>query len=226
MDGDDVSHSERIERKVNYLKNNPEIFLVGCSVTSIDESGNLLSHKRMLSKQSSIQKTMKYASPVFHIWLAKREVYDKLHGYRCIPYVEDYDFLLRMTSLGYKFTNISDYYGYAIRLRNGNTISSAGITQRKAHRYCYSLYQRRDYGDKDNFSIEGFNNYVQSNQIEDELFCKSNSLLQKALYIKKRISITKTIYVLLSYLLSKEQRKYINGRIIIMLLVKSNRKFN
>lgn len=39
-----------------------------------------------------INKTIKYTSPVLHIWLAKREVYTKLNGYREIPGAEDYDF--------------------------------------------------------------------------------------------------------------------------------------
>jgi len=222
MDGDDVSHPERIEKKLNYLKSNPEISLVGCSVKSVNETGDLLSCKKMLSNQSIIHKTLKYASPVFHIWLARREVYEQLKGYRHIPYVEDYDFLLRMTSLGYKYTNISEYFGYSIRLRSGNTISSAGILQRKAHRYCYKLYQLRNHGYEDNFSIENFNNYVQTNPIEYKLFQKSNTLLQKALFIKKRISLGKMGYVFLAYLLSNEQRKYINGRLRVLFLVKIN----
>ncbi|MFJ7827547.1 glycosyltransferase family 2 protein [Psychrobacillus sp. NPDC096623] len=222
MDGDDVSHLERIERKLNYLRSNPEISLVGCSVKSINETGDLLGCKKMLSNQVTIHKTLKYASPVFHIWLARREVYEKLKGYRHIPYVEDYDFLLRMTSLGYKYTNISEYFGYSIRLRSGNTISTAGILQRKAHRYCYNLYQRRCQGYEENFSIGDFNDYVRTTSLEFKMFKKSNILLQKALFIKKRMSFRKIMYAFLSYLISKEQRKYINGRLIVLYLGKSN----
>jgi len=221
MDGDDISHPERIERKVNFLKNFPEYSLVGCSVQSVDENGDFLRNKKMISNQALIQKTLKYASPVFHIWLARREVYEKLNGYRNIPYVEDFDFLLRMTSLNYKYTNIADYYGYSIRLRNGNTISSAGIVQRKAHRYCYYLYKRRNAGIEDNYSIENFNKYVHTTKNEFILFNKSNAFLQKAILIKKRFSIKKLIYIALSYVLSKEQRKYLNGKTAVAFLGKS-----
>lgn len=216
MDGDDISDYDRVERKLNFLNEHPDISLVGCSVKSISENGVILNHKRMTSNQRVITKTFKFANPVFHIWLARRNVYEKLNGYRSIPYVEDYDFLLRMTSLGLKFTNLESYFGYSIRLRNGNTISNAGIIQRKAHRYCYDLYLRRGNGTSDNFSIEEFNEYVYSKAFEYKLFNKSNVLLQKALLINNKASVRKYLYVLLSYLVSSEQRKYINGRLRIV----------
>lgn len=222
IDGDDVSHPERIERKLRFLREYHDIALVGCSVSSIDENGNLLGNKKMISNHKIISKTLKYATPVFHIWLARREVYEKLNGYRNIPYVEDYDFLLRMTSLGYKYTNICDYFGYSIRLRTGNTISSVGILQRKAHRYCYKLFLRRNKGIDDNFSIQEFNHFVKTNLFEYKLFKLSNTFLQKSLYIKGSISLKKIGYVLLAYLLSKEQRLYINGRLRVWFLKKIN----
>jgi glycosyltransferase involved in cell wall biosynthesis len=220
MDGDDISHYQRIEKKLLYLKENPQISLVGCSVQSIDEEGNILSKKKMPSGEKTIRKTLKYANPVFHIWLAKREVYEALNGYRSIPYVEDYDFLLRMTTLGLKYSNLENYYGYSIRLRSGNTISHAGIIQRKAHRYCYELYQQRDKKSEDDFSLENFNSYVQSSTYEKRAFQLSNILLQKALMINKKISISKYSYFIIAYLVSNEQRKYINGRLRVLLYSK------
>lgn len=220
MDGDDISDYYRIEKKILYLKENPQISLVGCSVQSIDEKGNVLSKKKMSANNKTIRKTLKYANPVFHIWLAKREVYEALNGYRNIPYVEDYDFLLRMTTLGLQYSNIDNYYGYSIRLRSGNTISHAGIIQRKAHRYCYNLYLQRDKTLKDNFSLENFNSCVKSSEYEKKVFYLSNKLLQKALMNKKKISICKYFYFFIAYLLSNEQRKYINGRIRVLLYSK------
>ena len=220
MDGDDISHYQRIEKKLLYLKDNPEISLVGCSVESIDEEGNILSKKKMSSCEKTIRKTLKYANPVFHIWLAKREVYEALNGYRNIPYVEDYDFLLRMTTLGLKYSNLENYFGYSIRLRSGNTISHAGIVQRKAHRYCYELYLQRDKKREDDFSLENFNSYVQSSNYEKRAFQMSNILLQKALMINKKISISKYSYFIIAYLVSNEQRKYINGRLRVLLYSK------
>ncbi|MCH4826787.1 glycosyltransferase family 2 protein [Planococcus halocryophilus] len=217
MDGDDISDLERIEKKLHFLKENPEFSLVGCSVKSIDENGFEFKTKTMPSKQKLIMKTLKWANPVFHIWLAKREVYEKLNGYRNIPYVEDYDFLLRMTSLGLKYTNIDDYYGYSIRLRPGNTFSYAGIIQRKAHRYAYKLFLRRQKGKEDNFMIKEFNKFVATKSMEQKAFNYSNVFLQKALLSSNEIFLRKYFFVILSYISSSEQRKYINGRIKVFL---------
>lgn len=219
MDGDDISQFQRIEKKVQFLKENSDISLVGCSVESIDEHGKLLSKKRMPSDQEVIARTLKYANPVFHIWLARREVYDKLGGYREISYVEDYDFLLRMVTLKLKFTNLSDYYGYSIRFRSGNTISQVGIVQRKAHRYCYELYEQRRKNNKDEFSIETYNTFVKCSSYEQKFFEISNNFLRKALIIKKRFSVRKYLYLIFSYFASSEQRKYINGKLMVFFYI-------
>lgn len=212
MDGDDISHDQRIEKKLSYLLDNPDLSLVGCSVLSISEDGKVMKKKRMPSDQKTITKTLKYAIPVFHIWLARREVYEELNGYRNIPYVEDYDFLLRMTTIGLKYSNITDYFGYYIRQHSSNTISNVGIIQRKAHRYCFELFTRRIRRSEDDFSSADFDNYVNSSTCEKKMFQYSNLLLQKALAITNRLSICKYFYFLVSYLMSNEQRRYINDR--------------
>lgn len=221
MDGDDISDSRRIENKMLYLQENQDISLVGCSVYTIDERGNNLRKREMLSNQKTIIKTLKYSTPVFHIWLARREVYEKLHGYRNIPYVEDYDFLLRMTTLGLKYSNISNYFGYSIRLHSNNTISNVGIIQRKAHRYCYQLYLQRKKNKCDSFTINDFYKYVKSSDWEKKIFNLSNIFLQRALSNNKRFNLKKIMYFFVSYLLSFEQRRYINGRIMALLYYKN-----
>jgi glycosyltransferase involved in cell wall biosynthesis len=220
MDGDDISDYHRIEKKLLFLKENPDISLVGCSVQSIDEKGNLLNRKTMPSSQRIIMKTLEFASPVFHIWLAKREVYEKLKGYRNIAYVEDYDFLLRMTTLGLKYSNLADYFGYSVRLRSGNTISYAGIIQRKAHRYSYRLYLQRSKKSNDNFSIENFREFVNSSAYERKTFQLSSLLLHRALINNKRNNVKKYCYFIASYLISNEQRKYVNGRLRVTIYSK------
>ncbi len=220
MDGDDVSHHQRIEKKILFLRENPSISLVGCSVNSINEEGKFLNEKKMPFEQKTINGTQKYANPVFHIWLAKRDVYKKLNGYRNIPYVEDYDFLLRMNTLGLKYTNLTGFFGYSIRLRSGNTISHAGISQRKAHRYCYELFLRREKEDNDGFSLQDFYSFIDSSIFEKKLFEISSIFLHKAIRINNRFSIRKFMYLILCYLVSNEQRKYINGKLRVFLYFK------
>lgn len=156
MDGDDVSKLDRIERKVNFLEQNPDIDLVGCSLISIDENGREIKKIKKLQSFDLIKKTLRYTSPVSHIWMCKKDVYSRLNGYRELSGAEDYDFVLRLISSGMKAINMADYYGYYVRIeREGNTISSTGLLQKKLHEKIYSMYKQRIKYGKDDF--EEFN---------------------------------------------------------------------
>ena len=155
MDGDDISEPDRIEKKVNYLINNPDIDLVGCSLISICPEGNKIKEIPKLSDFELIKKTVRYTSPISHIWLTRKDVYTKLGGYRELSGAEDYDFLLRMLTVGMKFTNIPNYYGYFVRLgRHGNTADTNGLYQKKLHELIYQMYRERQGGGQDSFELE------------------------------------------------------------------------
>lgn len=157
MDGDDVSEYDRFEKQINFLRKNTEIDLVGLSIVSINQQGIELSKVRYIESIRLLRKASLFSSPVSHIWMARRRVYQKLGGYREIPSVEDYDFLLRMLSFGYQFTNLSDYYGYKVRIRDGNTASTVGIKQRKAFEYVRALYfERKKKNGDDSFTEKAF----------------------------------------------------------------------
>lgn len=144
MDGDDISAPDRIERKLRFLEENPDVDLVGCSLITIDSGGNKIKKVKKLQDFYLIKKTLRYTSPVSHIWMCKKDVYSRLNGYRELSGAEDYDFVLRLISSGMKAINIADYYGYYVRIaREGNTISSTGLLQKKLHEKIYSMYKKR-----------------------------------------------------------------------------------
>lgn len=147
-DGDDIMAYDRIEKQLEYLRNNPEISLVGCSAIAIDEDDNKIRKFDYPSGSHLLKKLLPYWSPVSHIWLATRELYDRLGGYR-LQTVEDYDFLLRANINGYKFDNIPNYYGMKIRIRRGNTVSTYGIAQRRLFNYAKKINKK---GTVNNFS--------------------------------------------------------------------------
>lgn len=152
MDGDDISHKDRIVRKVNYLENNPDISIVGCSTLSIDTSGNIIGMRRFTSNQNVIRKTKYLASPLSHIWLCKAEVYKKLNGYRDLDGVEDYDFLLRALRNNFKISNLEEYFGYFVRLgREGNSISLHGSHKIELFNYAVKLDKEYYSKGKDSF---------------------------------------------------------------------------
>lgn len=140
-DGDDVMEPDRIARQLAFLDQNPSISLVGCSFKTIDEGGQVLRAFRYPSGPRLLRSLLRYWSPVSHIWLARREVYEELRGYR-MQSVEDYDFLSRAALLGYDFDNIPNYFGMRVRIRGGNTVTNYGISQRRLFNYAKSVNRR------------------------------------------------------------------------------------
>ena len=142
MDGDDLCHYQKIEVQLDYLIANKNIDLVGCDVYSIDEKNNVLNKIETSHNWDVTKKIIEYTSPVLHIWMCKKELYTKMGGYRHLGGSEDYDFLLRLSAHGFKFTNMP-YYGYSVRIRRGNTQYANGLAQRKIVYYIRRLYRER-----------------------------------------------------------------------------------
>jgi len=159
MDGDDLCDNDRIMVQYNYLQNNKWCDLVGTSVKLIDKNGEFLGYKKMHSCYRYNEIIKKYQSPVLHIWMCKKEVYKILGGYRCVPGCEDYDFLLRLQLLGKRYSNVSEYYGYSVRVfRKGNTVSLMGFDQRWYFRKIYNEYKKITAGNVHCFDVPSVNN--------------------------------------------------------------------
>ena len=179
MDGDDVSRPDRLEKLKTFLDNNPEIDLVGSQTELIDEDGRVLSQKKHLRTPRFITFGNKFMCSVLHIWLCRREVYDRLGGYREIPYSEDYDFLLRGENAGFKYANIEDYV-YEVRTRQGNTATTNGLVQRKTAQYVQQIHKLEKAGKK-GFDPIGHKRAVHCNQKENERYIRANQTLSVAL---------------------------------------------
>jgi len=214
MDGDDISELDRIEKKVAFLEANSEYDLVGCSVNSVNEKGELLSSTSKPSCYTQLDKLKKYSTPVFHIWVAKRKVYESLGGYRELSGVEDYDFLLRMSTSGFKYTNLESYYGYNIRIeRAGNTKDLMGLKQIKLHRYAYKLYLQRKYKGVDDFP-ERLSQSLEASALSNRLYNLSLQFLIKAIESKKNKRIFSMLFFLLASLISPYQVYYIKNKFL------------
>ena len=211
IDGDDIAIPDRLEKQLNYLKTHPEVAIVGCATKSITEDGSYISTANVACGINNISRTIHLFPPCCHIWLARKEVYSHLGGYRQVAPAEDYDFLLRAITSGYKVDNISEPL-MLIRNRAGNTADLAGLKQRKAHHYVIYLYKKRVLAgvEDDNFNSEDFNSALKSFALEEKLHKVSNKLMKKGISSKNKI--IKIVYYSLAVLISYEQMKYIIAR--------------
>lgn len=211
LDGDDIALPNRFSTQLNYLQQH-NLDLVGCQMIAIDEDGNELSKGNMPVGVDKVRAACQFASPIAHIWLAKREVYEALGGYREIPYAEDYDFILRALDKGFRCDNTPEHL-MLIRQRAGNTASTASLKQRKTHKYVLELHQRRmnSNSDDDGFSEAELAKRISSWPLTERLHAISTLLMTSA-YHEKNV-LRKLFKVLSACLLSYYNFEYLVSRI-------------
>ncbi len=202
MDGDDVSVPERFEKQMQFLLNNPEVDLVGLNVIVINELGEEVKRVKYSGNPTNANTLVQYFSPVPHFWIAKKSTYEKVGDYR-IATSEDYDFLLRMSSMNMKFCNLQEFL-IKQRIRQGNTVSASGLVQRKLIDYCRELYfERLRTGKKeDSYSDEALEQKKKVGNIEKYFFNISNKFFyQFTLYVQSN-KLKAAFYIGLAILFS------------------------
>jgi len=211
VDGDDIALPNRFSTQLNYLQQH-NLDLVGCQMIAIDEDGNELSKGNMPVGVDKVRAACQFASPIAHIWLAKREVYEALGGYREIPYAEDYDFILRALDKGFRCDNTPEHL-MLIRQRAGNTASTASLKQRKTHKYVLELHKRRmnHNNDDDGFSEAELAKRISSWPLTEKLHAISTQLMTSA-YHEKNV-LRKLFKVLSACLLSYYNFEYLVSRV-------------
>jgi len=206
MDGDDIALPTRLEKQLRFLEKSPEIALVGCATSAIDELGQPIPGLGVSLKpitQEAIFRTLLLAPPCSHIWLARHEVYDKLSGYRQVSPAEDYDFLLRAINAGFRITNLPESL-MLIRTRSGN--NSSRLEQRKAHYYITNLYRECMRNGQDSFSREGYERAIKSGRVENGVFLLSMKCIRRGLLSQNRV--LRYLLLALSVLVSPWQARY------------------
>jgi hypothetical protein len=161
---------------------------------------------------------MLLAPPCSHIWLARREVYDALSGYREMPVALDYDFLLRAIFAGFRITNLPEPL-MLIRTRSGNV--SARLEQRKAHYYIVKLYRERLSRGQDSFSREGFAHAVKTGRVENGAYRLAVQCARTGLRSHSRA--LRYLLLALSGLASPWQARYFLVRLHLKLALRAPR---
>ncbi len=109
MDDDDISHLDRFEKQIKFLKNNKEYGLIGCVLNLFDDTGiwGKREYSEYVKKEDFLFRVAIPHPTVF----ARREAYEKVDGYRDMAKtyrVEDYDCFMRMFARGVKMYNIQE----------------------------------------------------------------------------------------------------------------------
>lgn len=210
MDGDDISVPDRIEKMKVFLDANPKVKLVGTSAITIDSEGKELGKTKFLDSIELINKTCTLKTPVAHIWMTYKSVYDELDGYRLVNPSEDFDFVLRCLTKGYLVSNISDFYAYKIRInREGNSTNLFGLKKLLSHAYTVRKYKERLSTGKDTFSVEQYNDAIKTSKLSEKLYLVSNKFLYKAINCKAEKNIIGVVFFTILSTISPYQIAYL-----------------
>lgn len=161
MDADDISINNRLELQKRHLENN-DFDLIGGISQMIDENGKVIySIKKVPTDLNKIKKSLKYNQVISHpTWFGKKEVFDKLNGYRNMPLCEDYDFTLRAVLQGYKISNIDE-----IVLKYRMTTSSISRSN-LYEQYLFAKYITKKYSNNEVADIKSAKDFVEKKNKE------------------------------------------------------------
>jgi len=115
MDGDDISHPERLAQQVAVFNKQPETGLVASSFRHFPRRGlkiGMLAYEEWqnsLTTHDDIMADIFVESPFVHPGVMfRKEIAVRLGGYRDMGWAEDYDLWLRMAGTGVRFAKIDE----------------------------------------------------------------------------------------------------------------------
>ncbi len=176
LDADDIALPNWIENQLRFLSGHPEIALAGTSLYLMNAEGTYLGMSPFPRTPLALRKVLTFASPCAHSgWIVGRDVYESLHGYRAMAVAQDYDFLLRAVTAGYRVANNPEPLIKVRVFRSGN---AAGLRSCRANRIVSRLYDERVASGRDTFDEHVFADAIEGSSLE-------NFLHQFARYLMK-----------------------------------------
>ena len=161
MDADDISDIYRIEKQLKYMNN------YSCDIisTNIKLFGKCRKMKqvRFIYYDKEIKYLLKHGINVLPHpgWIAKRELFEKMDGYRPIFACEDYDFLLRAIRVNCKFGIIREpLLSYRIR-------QSSISNMNKTRQFLTRLYLSKNINRIEEISNEEIDINIKQSEIND-----------------------------------------------------------
>lgn len=107
MDADDISDLNRFKKQIQFLTENPNIFIVGSNLQVIDREGKNLKILSAPEKDINIKKNMLKNMSLYHpvlLWRNNKKIFYREKMIAC----EDYDLYFRLMNDGYRLANIQE----------------------------------------------------------------------------------------------------------------------
>lgn len=140
VDTDDISVSDRFEKQIKILSEDPELVILGGQITEFVEDIYSSSGMRNVPlTNSDLRNYAKRRSPFNNMTIAYRKTKIlEVGGYQHHLWMEDYNLFLRVIAKGYKIQNLEDVLVYA-RIDNGMHARRKGLEYIKSEKQLLKL---------------------------------------------------------------------------------------
>ncbi|MDQ0243676.1 glycosyltransferase involved in cell wall biosynthesis [Bacillus fengqiuensis] len=216
MDADDISEVQRLNKQLRFMIDNPDVALIGTEIRVIDEEGNFIRCPKKLYSHEAIKKFASYGNPITHpTWFGRRELFEKLKGYRNFKNSEDMDFMCRIIAENYVVLNMNEcLLKYRVRL-NSQSVAK-GLLQMKYGQYISKLYKQRKKNGNDLYD----ENYVDNISVsvkEAERFSEGMLNLNQAyqLFVNKQYLKSITYFSMAIF-----KSRYISKKLISQIMLR------
>ncbi|MDH2924233.1 glycosyl transferase family 2 [Nicoletella semolina] len=141
MDTDDICVSDRFEKQLNFIRENPDVTILGGQIAEFgNHLSEVISYRRVPTSQAEIIKFAQKRCPFNHMTVAyQKQAVIELGGYEDLQ--EDYYLWIKLMSAGKKMANLADILVYA-RVGNGMVGRRRGMAQAKAEWRLFRLKHR------------------------------------------------------------------------------------
>lgn len=138
MDADDISLSSRFEKQRDFILKNPDISCVGCWYHIINESGKVLSDRKLPVEHEALKKIYYTRAPFAHPSVMYRKDLIEVAGFYPVDTILMEDNVLwgRALKAGIKFENIPEFL-FMFRKDNNYYMRRSGL------RYGWSYIKTR-----------------------------------------------------------------------------------
>jgi len=206
MDADDISMPDRFEKQIDYLNNHSDVDFMGARCINIDEEGVELYRDAIIPEDMKLIKNcLLNIDFVNHpTWFFRKECLDKNKGYREITCAEDYDFLLRLITNGFKLANTNEFL-VRYRIRKSGISKSNSLQQLLYSKHVVKMYKDRVKYGHENETVEELKNIKIDVNVEKKYSLALEGLTKSKLY-KKKNEFYRIYLIGKSYMYSKYLR--------------------